>query len=195
MSNTCDTTDYSLPGSSVHGISQARYTGVGCHFFPKEIFLTQGLNPLTGRFFTPDPPGRANIRWEKVNGQTAELGEHTSHSQGREKTKQNQGEIWCSFQNSFPYLGIISLSHLEASLVLKNMWLLFNHFLGSLHIWSDRPLKRWSSMASNWSQSQTVGLKSTSYLLSPHMTLGRLASLCAVKKEIWAPTSQSDCKD
>ena len=28
----CDPTDCSLPGSSVHGILQARITGVGCHF-------------------------------------------------------------------------------------------------------------------------------------------------------------------
>ena len=41
----CDHMDYSLPGSSVHGISQARNTGVGCHFLPQGIFPTQGLNP------------------------------------------------------------------------------------------------------------------------------------------------------
>ena len=37
--------DCSPPGSSVHGISQARNTGVGCCFLPQGIFLTQGLNP------------------------------------------------------------------------------------------------------------------------------------------------------
>ena len=37
----CDPMDYSLPGSSVHGISQAR-TGVGCHFLLQGIFLSQG---------------------------------------------------------------------------------------------------------------------------------------------------------
>ena len=37
--------DYSLPGSSVHGILQARITGVGCHFLLQEIFLTQESNP------------------------------------------------------------------------------------------------------------------------------------------------------
>ena len=35
----------SLPGSSVHRISQARITWVGCHFLLQEIFLTQGSNP------------------------------------------------------------------------------------------------------------------------------------------------------
>ena len=39
----CDPTDCSLPGSSVHGILQAR-TGVGCHALLQGIFLTQGSN-------------------------------------------------------------------------------------------------------------------------------------------------------
>ena len=57
----CDLMDSSLPGSSVHGISQARKnTGVGCHFWLQGILLTQGLNPclLPGRFFTTAPPGK-----------------------------------------------------------------------------------------------------------------------------------------
>ena len=36
-------------------------TGVGWHFLPQGIFLTQGLNPsptLAGRFFTTEPPGK-----------------------------------------------------------------------------------------------------------------------------------------
>ena len=37
--------DYSLPGSSVHGILQARlFTGVGSHSLLQGIFPTQGLN-------------------------------------------------------------------------------------------------------------------------------------------------------
>ena len=39
----CDPRDCSLPGSSVHGIVQARIC-VGCHFLLPGIFLTQGLN-------------------------------------------------------------------------------------------------------------------------------------------------------
>ena len=34
------------PGPSVHGISQARILGVGCHFLLQGIFPTQGSNPL-----------------------------------------------------------------------------------------------------------------------------------------------------
>ena len=33
MSDSCDPMDCSLPGSSVHGVFQARLLGVGCHFF------------------------------------------------------------------------------------------------------------------------------------------------------------------
>ena len=38
----CNFMDYSLPGSSVHGILQA--TGVGCHALLQGIFPAQGLN-------------------------------------------------------------------------------------------------------------------------------------------------------
>ena len=41
----CDPTDHSQPGSSVHGISQARLLGVGSHSFLQGIFPTQALNP------------------------------------------------------------------------------------------------------------------------------------------------------
>ena len=37
--------DCSPPGSSVHGISQAKNIGVGSHFLLQGIFLTQGLKP------------------------------------------------------------------------------------------------------------------------------------------------------
>ena len=50
-----DPVDCSLPGSSIHGILQAKIlervaisfsnTGVGCHFLLQGIFLTQGSNP------------------------------------------------------------------------------------------------------------------------------------------------------
>ena len=40
-----DPMDCSPPGSSVHGVFQARNTEVGSHFLLQGIFLTQGLNP------------------------------------------------------------------------------------------------------------------------------------------------------
>ena len=39
----CDSMDYSLPGSSVHGTPQERI--LGCHALLQGIFPTQGLNP------------------------------------------------------------------------------------------------------------------------------------------------------
>ena len=36
--------DCSQPGSSVHGISQAKITGVASHFLLQRIFLNQGSN-------------------------------------------------------------------------------------------------------------------------------------------------------
>ena len=51
--------DCSLPGSSVHGDSPGKNTGVGCHALLQGIFLSQGSNPsllrlpaLAGGFFT-----------------------------------------------------------------------------------------------------------------------------------------------
>ena len=41
----CDPMDCRPLGSSVHGDSQGKNTGVGCHALLQGIFLTQGLNP------------------------------------------------------------------------------------------------------------------------------------------------------
>ena len=41
----CDTVDCSPPGSSVHGDSPGKNTGVGCHALLQGIFPTQGSNP------------------------------------------------------------------------------------------------------------------------------------------------------
>ena len=41
----CDSMDYSQPGSSVHGDSPGKNTGVGFHALLQGIFPIQGLNP------------------------------------------------------------------------------------------------------------------------------------------------------
>ena len=41
----CHPMDYSLPGTSVHGIFQARISEVGCYFLLQGIVHTLGLNP------------------------------------------------------------------------------------------------------------------------------------------------------
>ena len=42
----CDPMDCSLPGSSIHGDSPSKNTGVGCHGHLQEIFSTEKSNPL-----------------------------------------------------------------------------------------------------------------------------------------------------
>ena len=63
----CDHMDSSLPGSSLHGILQAR-TGVGCHFLLQGIFPHPGIKPvslaspaLAGGFFTTSATWKARI--------------------------------------------------------------------------------------------------------------------------------------
>ena len=41
----CDSMDYRPPGSSVHGDSPGKNTGVGCHSLLQGIFPIQDLNP------------------------------------------------------------------------------------------------------------------------------------------------------
>ena len=44
VSNSCDPMDCSSPGSSVHGDSPGKNTGMSCHALLQGIFPTQGLN-------------------------------------------------------------------------------------------------------------------------------------------------------
>ena len=60
----CDPMNCSPPGSSVHGDSPSKNTGVGCRFLLQGIFLTQGSSlslvppALAGRSFTAALPGK-----------------------------------------------------------------------------------------------------------------------------------------
>ena len=60
----CDPVDCSPPGSSVHGISEARITRAGYHFLLQGIFPTQVLNHVSqvpciaGGCFTAEPSGK-----------------------------------------------------------------------------------------------------------------------------------------
>ena len=63
---SCNSMDHSPLGSSVHGVLQAKNTGVGCHALLQGIFPTQGSNPylfkfpaLGGRFFTTNATCKA----------------------------------------------------------------------------------------------------------------------------------------
>ena len=62
----CDPMDCSPPGSTVHGDSPGKNTGVGCHALLQGIFPTQGLNPGLPHcrwilYQTSRPPGKP---WE-----------------------------------------------------------------------------------------------------------------------------------
>ena len=55
----CDPMDCSPPGSSVHGDSPGKNTGVGCHFLLWGIFPAQGSNSgpaLQADFLLSEPP-------------------------------------------------------------------------------------------------------------------------------------------
>ena len=64
--------DCNLPGSSVHGDSPGKNTGVGCHALFQGIFLTQGSNlclmspELTRGFLPLAPPGKPNFLWQQL---------------------------------------------------------------------------------------------------------------------------------
>ena len=47
VTQSCPTLCNSPPGSSVHGISQAKILELSCHFLLQRIFPTQGSNPRT----------------------------------------------------------------------------------------------------------------------------------------------------
>ena len=70
--------DCRLPGSSVHGDSPGKNTGVGCHALLQGIFPTQGSNPVShiaGRFFTiwvknslpSEPPEKPSFKTRQQN--------------------------------------------------------------------------------------------------------------------------------
>ena len=59
----CDPLDCSPPGSSVHGDSPGKNTGVGCHALLQGIFPTQELNPGLPHcrwmdYLPSEPPGK-----------------------------------------------------------------------------------------------------------------------------------------
>jgi hypothetical protein len=69
-STLCEPMDYSPPGSSVHGISQARIQEWVAIFFFGDL-SDAGINPaspaLGGRFFTTEPPGKLLLKIYKHN--------------------------------------------------------------------------------------------------------------------------------
>ena len=59
----CNLVDSSPPGSSVHGISQARILGMGCHFLLQGVFLTQGSNLHLMHWQADSLPSDPPVSW------------------------------------------------------------------------------------------------------------------------------------
>ena len=58
--------DCSPPGTSVHGDSPGKNTGMGCHSLPQGVFLTQGwtqVSHIAGRFITRLATREAQEYW------------------------------------------------------------------------------------------------------------------------------------
>ena len=65
--------DWSLPGSSVHGISQRRIPEWVAIFFSPGDLPQPGIElmspALAGGFFTAEPPGKPNFKLHNIKGQ------------------------------------------------------------------------------------------------------------------------------
>ena len=62
-----DPMDYSLPGSSVHGIFPGKNTGVGCHFLLHGIFPIQELEPMFPREIPEEPGGLRFVESQELD--------------------------------------------------------------------------------------------------------------------------------
>ena len=79
----CDPMDCSPPGSSVHGILQARILEWELHFLLQGIFVTQRLNPdspaLQADSLPFEPPGKPSLNGKEVQ-KRGDIGIHTADS-------------------------------------------------------------------------------------------------------------------
>ena len=69
-----DPTDCRLPGSSVHGIFQAKSTGVGCHCLLPDPGIEPGSPTFQADALTSEPPGKSHqviTSWQ-IDGETME---------------------------------------------------------------------------------------------------------------------------
>ena len=89
-----DPMDCNLPGSSVHGDSAEKNTGVSCHALLQGIFPTQGSNP-----------GLLHCRWDSLSSEPPGKPKHTgvgslSLLQGIFLTQDlNQGLLHCTWDS------------------------------------------------------------------------------------------------
>ena len=108
----CDSTDCSPPGSSVHGDSPSKNTGVGCHALLQGIFPTQGLSPDFLRC-------RQILYWLSHQGSPWIL-EWVAHPFSRgssgprswTRVSCNAGKLFFFFFNLFILIGILLQKHI-----------------------------------------------------------------------------------
>jgi len=82
MSNSCDPMDCSPPGSSIHGISQARILEWGATAFSRGSSQSRDrthISCIAGGFFTTEPPGKSEFTAAgEVNPKTCLLSKNLS---------------------------------------------------------------------------------------------------------------------
>ena len=94
--------DRSLPGSSVHGDSPGKNTGVGCHVLPQRIFRIRDrtcisyVSVLAGRFFT------ISANWEAP---------HLGHFVKVEFEHFQGGQVLSSLPKATPFPKVLLLLH------------------------------------------------------------------------------------
>ena len=89
----CNLMDYSPPGSSVHGDSPGKNTGVGCHALLQGIFLIQGSNLCL----------LCLLHWQAGSLSLAPPGKPLPYSRRLETTSSSQFGFFFPSQNIFPY--------------------------------------------------------------------------------------------
>ena len=94
----------SPPGSSVHGDSPHKNTGLGCHFLFQGIFPTQGSNPclmssaLAGKFFitsdTWEVPPQIGYKWTYLQNRSRGIDIENKH--GYQGIKEGRDQLGTS---------------------------------------------------------------------------------------------------
>ena len=112
--------DYTLPGSSVHGIFSGKNTGVGCHLLLQGIFPTQGLNS-----------GLLHCRW--ILYQLSYLGSALSAPNPMANLRRSVLSYLFLFHFLFLFLAFLMLSSIKAC-----------HFLPSFAVLHVGPFKKCS---------------------------------------------------
>ena len=111
----CDPMDGSPPGSSVHGNSPGKNTGLGCHALLQGISPTQGMNP--------DLPQCRRILC------------HPSHQESLEIAYKSLPKPYI-----YPVISAVFLTHPYAQISVLHIWWIFSD-----NFWSLRPTRRISN--------------------------------------------------